>query len=532
MDVEADYVILGAGLAGTVLQRLLGPERCVLLDPNPGAYKVGESVAPEQFHHPLLRSLAAEAARLPSYAPKRGSTFVGFRSAAAFPLPHDASEVSMHVARAELEALMHARFGTSIVRERVVDVDVESRRVKTRQRRYRARKLVLDCSGSAMITARALGAVEERGPIHARWAYFDLIDVDDARFAEELARTGMTFRAYDPVASRVVASENAERWECSKSTVLTRLGPGLWTWQIPLFRRRLLSFGVVSKRGKITDAELRSLALETHSPVYRLRERRRGPSPYDRSHSRSRFARVASVVASAHHAAVGDAAGFTDPVYSVGTAAAVNRAIELATLLASGWDDTTARKYAHRTEALRRRADQAFAAWYDGTHLDDDTAAEIRDGFLVGTAFQVGINAHYKTQLLDASPAEGLGSPQDGCRVPLSGGTALSPGIRALLDLPVDGSLGAWTFVGAAPFRRGVQLRWTTASKPPLLLNVQFGPVARYYRRAGPQIALSYMNPMDGPYPFGDDVAWLIDVVAERIDARPDDWLRFDDDRR
>lgn len=531
MSVDADYVIIGAGLAGTVLQRLLGASRCVLLDPRPAAYKVGESIVPEQFHHPLLRALVPEVMALPSCSPKRGTTFVGPGSVAAFPLPARASEVSMHVARSELEALMHEHFGTNIVRERVVAVDVEGRRVRTRRQEYRARKLLIDCSGPAMVTARALGAVEERGPLWARWAYFDVEEVDDGRFAESLEATGASFRAYDAVASRVIASDDAARWACSQSTVLTRLSPETWTWQIPLFRRRLLSFGVVSRDRKITDDELMRLALEQHSPVYRLRVRAGGDSPYDRIHSRSRIARVATVVASRHHVAVGDAAGFTDPVYSVGTAAAINRALELAALLTSepGWDEASRARYAERVAALRARSDRAFAAWYDGTHLDDAMAQEIRDGFLVGSAFQLRMTEQYKHQLLDASPGEGLGGEHDGARAPLSAGAALDAEVAALLGLGPEATLAQWRLVGAAPLRRGVQLRWRTEGKPEIVVNLSFDPNARYYRRAGRGITLSFMNLMDGPYPLGPEGVRLFDALEARVTARHDDWLGFDD---
>ncbi len=531
MTVDIDYVIIGAGLAGTVLQRVLGPSRCVLLDPRPAGYKVGESIVPEQFHHPLLRALAEEAMDLPSYSPKRGTTFVDSTSVAAFPLPPHASEVSMHVARSELEALMHERFGTVVVPERVVEVDIEGQRARTRRESYRARKLLLDCSGPAMVTARALDAVEERGAMYARWAYFDIEAVDDRRFARTLEESGTSFRAYDAVASKVIDSTDASGWECSQSTVLTRLGPGTWTWQIPLFNRRLLSFGLVSKERKVTDEELLDLALQNHSPVYRLRARTRdGDSPYDRVHSRSRLARVARIVASPHHAVVGDAAGFTDPVYSVGTASAVNRAIELAVLLqsASGWDDANRQRYAERVNALRARSDRAFAAWYEGTHLDEDVAKEIRDGFLIGSAFQIGVTEHYKHQLLDASPGAGLGGEHDGARAPLSGGAALGAEVMALLEIGPEARLAGWRLVGAAPLQRGVQLRWRTEGKPEILVHVSFDPEVRYYRRAG-RITLSFMNLMEGPYPLGPEGVRLFDALQSRVAARHDDWLSFGD---
>jgi len=41
--MKVDYLIIGAGLAGITLKHFLKNDRTVVVDPNPGAYKVGES---------------------------------------------------------------------------------------------------------------------------------------------------------------------------------------------------------------------------------------------------------------------------------------------------------------------------------------------------------------------------------------------------------------------------------------------------------------------------------------------------------
>lgn len=48
-----DLLILGAGVAGLAVARAYG-EGALVLDANPGAYKIGESVIPEQFHDPRM----------------------------------------------------------------------------------------------------------------------------------------------------------------------------------------------------------------------------------------------------------------------------------------------------------------------------------------------------------------------------------------------------------------------------------------------------------------------------------------------
>lgn len=532
MTVNVDYIVIGAGMAGTVVRRFLGDDAsCVVLDPHPASYKIGESIIPEHYHHPVMMDLVPEVLKLPSYSPKRGSMFVSKGSVAAFPLPERSSEVAMHIARSELESLMHARFGTEIVRERVTGVDIDARVVKTRENEYHAARLVLDCSGPAMVTARAAGAVEEYLPVHARWAYFDILDVDDSRFARYLDQTGRSFSAYDAVSCRVIGTDGPGDWECSASTVLTEIEPGTWTWQIPLFDRRMLSFGLVSRKRKITEDELFAAAEAHHSPVYTIRRRPADPSsPYGRTHARSHFAQHAKEAASMNHILIGDACGFTDPIYSVGTGLAVNKAIEVAALLEGGWTEEKCRVYCQENTALQDAAKAAFGAWYDGSFLDEGMSQTVQEGFLVGTAFQVGIATHYSRQLVDSSLGEGLGSEHDGTRVPVDLRAApLTEEVSRLLDLGEGEALAGWTLLGAFPFPHGVQMRFETSGKPELVANVCFDDVRRFYRRAGARVTLSFMNLVDGPYPLGEEGALLFDALETRVSAREEAWLALED---
>src|SRR5262245_37299164 len=114
--MKIEYLIIGAGQAGLVLKRFLTEGRSVLLDPNPGGYKIGESVVPEQFAHPVMQALVPKVRELPSYAPKLGTTFVCDDSVASFPLPPTEAALSMHVARSELEQLMARAWNTDITR--------------------------------------------------------------------------------------------------------------------------------------------------------------------------------------------------------------------------------------------------------------------------------------------------------------------------------------------------------------------------------------------------------------------------------
>ena len=83
---EVEHLIVGAGPAGLVLQRFLREPDTVLLDPSPFGYKIGESIIPEHFGHPLLAELLPALRAQPSYSPKYGTIFVADGCAASFPL--------------------------------------------------------------------------------------------------------------------------------------------------------------------------------------------------------------------------------------------------------------------------------------------------------------------------------------------------------------------------------------------------------------------------------------------------------------
>ncbi len=153
-----------------------------MIDANPGGYKIGESVVPEQFRHPELRALLPKIRALPSCSPKHGTTFVSHDSVAAFPLPQPETELSMHVARHELEALIRQEWEVPVCQERVVRFDLDAREVVTDGGTYRFRNQVLDCSGPAMLLGRALGLRDEMWSVHAAWRYMDILAIDDSAF--------------------------------------------------------------------------------------------------------------------------------------------------------------------------------------------------------------------------------------------------------------------------------------------------------------------------------------------------------------
>ncbi len=525
---EVDYLIIGAGIAGTVLQRFLHSDSVALIDHNPGQYKIGESIIPEHFHHPVLRSLVPAAKQLPSYSPKHGSIFVSGDSAASFPLPSHGADVSMHVARDELEALMHEQWASPIIREKVIDLDLEDRIVTTNSRRYQVARQIIDCSGPAMVVARHCRQIRQLWPTWARWAYLDIEEVEDHRFWSHVRDQKLRYRRYDIPNGILLDADEDPDWLPSLNTILTQLNTESWAWQIPLFNRSVLSVGVVSRSGMPSDEDLFDAALHKCPPVYRLR-RRQGATKHwlDRIHTRASLARLSETLATDAYILLADAAGFADPIYSVGTGLAVNKAIDLAAELnGEGWTSAALERYTTDYARLFDRAVKAFHTWYSGELLNSpDEAKEVQHGFLIGSAFQVGIANHYSRVLVDAGPSSSQDGPDDPGRhqIDFDEGVVTAK-VAQLLQLPIEQCLAGWRLIGAYRTPTEIQHRWAYRGKPELVVNTSFDPsTTRYYRRIG-DISLSFMNLWDGEYPMDAACVDLFDELEARIASHPEGW--------
>ena len=528
---EVDYLIIGAGMAGTVLQRFLNNDNTVVLDPKPGAYKVGESIIPEHFHHPVIRELVPLAKQLPSYCSKTGITFIANDSVASFPLPKHGSQVAMHVERSQLEQLMHQEWKTPIVRERVEDIDLDSMIVTTETQRYRVRNQILDCSGPAMVVARKCDRVMDLWPTYARWAYFDIESIDDTLFWEQIRARNMKYSRFDVPNGQLLEATEDPDWRPSKNTIITQVSQSVWTWQIPLYDHQVLSFGVVSRSDRIGEDEFYELAKRYHAPQYRLRPRPRGPGPLDRMRTRGRYARRAATPATEKYILIADACSFGDPLYSVGTGIAVNKAIEVAAILnEEGWNSETCARYVADTNRMTDRTYEAFETWYKGELLSSKThAREVRQNYLVGTAFQVGIANHYSRVLDDAgAPARDAGPEGRGRHQVDPAAPPVTDEVRTLLGLEGDQPVDGWTLQGAYRTPTEIQHRWRHPDKPEFVINTSFDPaVTRYYIQVQ-GISLSFMNLWDRPYPFDDSCVQLLQQIAARIGEQADAWRRLD----
>ncbi len=516
-----DFIILGAGQAGMVLARFLGGlagRRVLLLDPRPGRYKIGESIVPEHFQHPELEALLPAIRELPSYQPKRGVAFVDASSVAVFPLPEDGPDRSLHVARSELEELMIEAWDLDVRRERVRSVDVRSRTVQTDEGSYTSEGPLCDCTGPAMVIARTLNEIRSLEPAYASWAYLDVLGVDAEAWLAHHVEQGRSLVHYDARRRRLLQAERFTHLDPGLHTILARAGERAWCWQIPLFGGRRLSFGLVRSDRPVEPEELMEAA-EVHAGPGRRLERRSltGQTPYDRIHRRNGFARRAVHAATEDYILVGDAFAFADPIYSVGTALAVNKAIEVALWLSERpWDAAAARGYSARMEGLMERALAAFRFWHSGEVLRSDAAAaEVRDGFLVGSAFQTGAALHYGASL-DAV-ALTRGEHQDRTEaIDWSRGSARGH-LEGALGMEPGQPLAGWTLGETHFSTRGIVATWTPGEGPALLMVlVPAAAAPTAYRKIG-GLHLYYTSTFEGSYPFSEGVRELFDEVEERL---------------
>lgn len=501
MAVDVDHLILGAGIAGLVLRRSLG--KGVVLDANPTGYKIGESVVPEQFQHPVMRSLLPAAEALPSYSVKRGTTFLGDGAIASFPLV--ARFGAMHVFRSELEALMQQTWQVPIQQERILEIDVPRRTVRTDRETYRSRGPLLDCTGPAMLTATALGEVDTLWPVSATWGYWDISRVDDARFWQHAAQQGMPATFLDVPSGRFLPNFTTENTRVSETTVLMKIGPGTWMWQIPLWNKRVLSVGIVSRGEAVPHEQFRDVAEPWIVPCYDVRRRAEGPAPLDRIHGRAAFAKRAHRAASEDFVLLGDAYAFADPVYSVGTGLATTKALAVAdALVRMPWSAELARQYDRDYKHLFDRAVDAFQFWYDGSVMrEDETAVAVQSQFLAGRAFQDGAFRALSTVVMTTIDSlDGwIGHTAHGLLAP---------------DLP-----HGWTPVRIelTDARNAIQVRWQDAQGQAVRTELAPDVPGRPRFRTVAGVALSY-----GGAPLAG-LEGLLDGLTKHLESRGGEWL-------
>jgi hypothetical protein len=339
---------------------------------------------------------------------------------------------------------------------------------------------------------------------------------DPEAFHRVAKERGWNVLQYDVRHRRPVPADVAAK-EVARTTYLTKFEDGVWTWQIPLFDAKMVSYGVVSRHGAISEEEYREIADTHHAPHLTLKRRPTGESPFDRVHCRSGIARRAHAPAGQRFILLSDAFSFSDPVYSVGAGLAVSQAIEVSEILnAGGWNRSACEAFSARSRDIQARAERAFEYWYSNEIITaEGPAAEVQEQFLRGDVFQREISRSYGDAIDLASPS----SKRDPFETDWSG-VDLAPRVRELLALDAS-ELEGWALVGARPCAGGVTLRWEKLDQPELTVLVAADPNGDKpsFRRAG-KFALSYMNLLDSAYPNTAALAALFDALAERLEER------------
>lgn len=510
--MKADHVVIGAGIAGIALRRALSGS-VVMLDPHPAGYKIGESIIPEQFHHPLMSEALPDVRRCASYSPKIGTTFIGDGEVACFPLQSHRLR-TMHIYRSEMEALLLKRFDIEVRRERVTGVDVSTRMVTTESGTYESRSPIIDCSGPAMVVASAIGEITQLWPVHAVWGYYDVTELDDQRFWRTTHERGWRSSFLDIPTGHLMPEHTPESFSPSSTTILVQIRPGTWMWQIPLWSRKRLSVGVVSRGEPLSVAEFRALVADHVAPCYTLAARPDdGDDALDKVHRRSGFARRAHKAATEDYILLGDAFAFADPIYSVGTGLAVNKAIAIGQHLNKGpWTAADAAGYCTEYDALMERAVRAFDFWYSGEVMRDDAAAmEVQNGFLVGGAFQKGAFHAYTSVVQDAAEAADAW---------------LLFEVSELLGAASDP--GAWRLdkVDATPDREGLLVTWVQADGPSVCLEVGRASADRIALRTAAGMRISHRGEALEGFTENPEMMALVESTGVAIEQHPDGWRR------
>lgn len=522
-DETVDYLIIGAGLAGLTLYRFLDSDSKAIVDAHPARYKLGESLIPEHFRDPALAPLLAKARALPSYSPKCGSMFIGPDSIAAFPLAPDDLGLAMHVRREELERLMIDEWKVPVREERVIDVDVVARTVTTTSRTYRVRRQILDCSGPVRVVARSLGRVQELWRSWASWIYYDIVGVDDARFSRWLRESKVGYSRYDPGLGHPLEAVEDPGWRSCDCTVVAQVQPGSFAWQIPLYRRSILSFGVTSRLGPVSLDALREAGSRLIAPHYEVRPRPLDrSSEYNRFHVGNRFSNRSLDAATLDWILVGDAGFFGEPIYATGTAVAVNQALYVARALNDGgWDEHKLADYTERCGRVIAASTEARRYFFEPSEeLSVERQRLFRERGIVGTPFQLTMANNYGRILQgllnlfdDAGDGRDFGSVFESTDSEQQRLTA------AFVEWL--GAVSPWSVRTAYRANGGLQVAFTHATKPELTARIApIVPDARAYRVVGP-FALTYRSTRTGDYPLDRSTDALFGVLDHRLGIAP-----------
>lgn len=313
-----DVAVIGGGLAGNLVARQLRRQLpdvsvAVFEKARRPSYKVGESTV-EIASHYLIRRLGLSRYLYEHQLPKNGLRFF-FDTEARDAALTDLSEMgstafgylpSFQVDRARLEVdlrAMNAADGVALVPGRVKALDLETRRfevlAETGERRPVQARYVIDASGRAGVIAKRHDLWQPRDhAIGAAWGrYRGVVDMDDLGPASWRGRVNHT--------SRVMSTNHF----CY---------PGYWVWFIPL-GGGLTSVGVVIDKAQWSPAMQRAEGFEAFLKQHRAVGELLAPAELIDVLSYRQLAYGSARYLGPGWACVGEAAAFSDPLYSPGS---------------------------------------------------------------------------------------------------------------------------------------------------------------------------------------------------------------------
>lgn len=362
--ITCDYLILGAGFAGIGLKYKLSGN-AVLVDHNPFQYKIGESQTPYLVNaDPGLFSLIPKIMKMKSYTKKLGTIFCDSyhgKYASNNPAPLGALS-AWHCEREELERLLVKELGIEIRTESIVDINLSKNLVTTDRNTYRFKKYLLDCSGPAMVIANKLNLVSPLGQFEgmkAQWGYWS---VDQIR-------------------------EDRDSW--ANWTVLNKIGPDSWIWQIPIYNSSILSMGLLHRGEQFSDENFIEYAQKHSAACYELTSIFRNPAkalkPYmTKIHYRNHYSKMSQKCAGKNWILVGDAYCFADPVYSVGSGVAMLEALTIADILNKNKGSFDYAWYERNCSALLKTVVDGIDTWYSGSAFNKRINREVNKTILQG----------------------------------------------------------------------------------------------------------------------------------------------------
>jgi hypothetical protein len=204
------------------------------------------------------------------------------------------------------------------------------------------------------------------------------------------------------------------------------------------------------------------------------------------------------------------------------------KAVELADVLSEGgWDAALCGAWCADAETQLARAIAGFEYWYSGELLERaEATTEVRDNFLLGTAFQARTAKHDGNVLRDAGLTKGAHRRELDPAYAVDWGDVerhIVPKLRGLLALAPEQRLAGWAISDARAPKGGLQARWRAEGKPELTTDLAFDADGPCFTRVG-AISLGFMNLLEGPYPFDGEVQRLFDSVAAHVRGREDAW--------